>query len=136
MSLDELKAGERIVSAAELAKWDLSVPIDWTVTVRPDRIDSTTTPLGFGLGVYTAHDYYAWLQRRLVFVVVTAEVYSPSGAPVAYDEICGVEWRPEHRIPRVVRLDEANVDELLSGKEREFLVTNAVQNWRQQGDRR
>ncbi|QWF78752.1 hypothetical protein [Amycolatopsis sp. CA-230715] len=136
MRSGQLEAGEQIVSAEELAGWELSVPIDWTVTIRPDRIDSITTPLGFGLGAYTAHDYYAWLQKRLVFVVVTAEVYSPRGTSMASDEIMGVEWRPEHRIPRVVRPGEANVDELLSGKERELLVTNAVLQSRQQGESR
>ncbi|WP_370944061.1 hypothetical protein AB5J62_33810 [Amycolatopsis sp. cg5] len=127
MRARELRQGERIIPAADLARWGVDIPDGWTVTIRPDGIDSSARPIDFPVGHYTAHDHDAFLHKRLVFLEVMADAYNKDGRKVGSDEIVGVEWRPPLTPPpRRVIPGEANVDELLTEDERKRLAENAV----------
>ncbi|WP_158884111.1 hypothetical protein [Amycolatopsis anabasis] len=116
-----LESGEQVVTAEKLAEWGAVLPQGWTVTVRPDRFDSDCTPLSFSEGTYSAHDYEAFLNKGLVFIVVVAEVYDEHGFSLGVSEASGVEWREPGR-----HVGEANLDDLVSDADRRELVEDAV----------
>lgn len=128
----ELETGEWVVPADVLDAWKVEVRDGWTVTIRPDAIDGDTTPLTFPVGKYTAHDYHAFLQKLLTFVVIVADVYDAHGVKLGSEEICGVAWRRPIQHAQLHPM-YADVQKLLSEKERRLLVRNAVLHAIQQG---
>ncbi|MFD6073813.1 hypothetical protein [Amycolatopsis lurida] len=121
----ELQDGERVVPAQSLVEWQVPVREGWTVTIRPDEIDTNTTPLDFEVGRYSAHDHRDFLAKRLVFIVVVAEVYGRERSLLGSEEIVGVEWRRSGR-PQDLHIGQADVDKLVTTDERKWLTTNAV----------
>jgi hypothetical protein len=119
----ELQSGEKVVPAKLLREWGIVLPTGWTVTIRPDRFDLGRSPLDFDPGVYSAHDYAAFLARRLTFIVVTAEVREGKGN-LANVEVDGIAWRQAE--PRSLYVGDADVDALLSEGDRRELAANAV----------
>ncbi|WP_370944062.1 hypothetical protein AB5J62_33815 [Amycolatopsis sp. cg5] len=120
----ELETGERAVSADTVAKWGIAVPDGWTVTVRPDRFDADRTPLDFDPGTYSAHDYKAFLDKELSFVVMVAEVFE-DGASLAQIEVTGIEWR--HGASKTpLYVGDADVDALLPEADQQMMVGDAV----------
>ncbi|WP_410662061.1 hypothetical protein [Amycolatopsis sp. lyj-84] len=121
----ELQDGEKVVPPEVLAEWDLRVGEGWTVTIRPDVIDQTVSPLTFEVGKYTAHDQHEFLAKRLVFLMLVAEVYDRAGMLIGSEEFTGVEWRPPG-LPRDLHVGQADIGELVTDAERRWMVTNAV----------
>ncbi|GAA1962196.1 hypothetical protein [Amycolatopsis minnesotensis] len=119
----ELESGETIVLWETLALWGVALPEGWVITLRPDRFDADRTPLDFEVGHYSAHDYRAFLDGELIFVVVVAEVFA-EGASLAQVEVNGLGWRPDTKKPRYV--GDANVDDLLSYEDLRELVSDVV----------
>lgn len=65
----------------------------------------------------------AYLEKRLMFVVVAAEVFD-GGQSLAYLEADGIDWRQDE--PPHLYIGDANVDELMSDGDRRELVSEVV----------
>ncbi len=121
----ELQDGEKVVPPEVLAEWGLQVGDGWTVTIRPDEVDESVSPLTFDVGKYSAHDHHEYLSKRLVFLLLVAEVYDREGLVIGSEEFAGVEWR-RTGLPRDLHVGKAEVKELVNDAERRWMVSNAV----------
>ncbi|QWF78753.1 hypothetical protein [Amycolatopsis sp. CA-230715] len=119
----ELESGEIVVLWETLVLWGIAPPEEWVITVRPARFEADRTPLDFEVGHYSAHDYRAFLDGELVFVVVVAEVFE-GDVSLAQVEVDGLGWRPDNQKPQYV--GDADVDGLLSYEDLRELVSDVL----------